>query len=906
MLFFYSFTSVAQRISGEILDAKTGKPLPFTNVFINNTTIGATTDENGMYVITARLPRNFELVASFVGYSAVSKSVSLTTESQYTVDFELEPLESMLSEVQLVSRKDKKWERDLRRFKEVFLALPDDPYSKQVDIRNPWVLEFDNVRGQKGPNHVHGFAQEALQIENEALGYEVEYYLQDYRLYKNGARYFGLVHYVPKVSDDSLQVAVWEENRELSYQGSARHLMKSLLLSMAGKQGFSLYTVQPETMDRSRTNNFVQELDKSIVLLPEDSIRRIPLGNGNYRVIWPDRVEVHYRHKSWQNDYYVDVYTPVSWVTAPEGFFDIDREGIPVDPRQLVLSGYMARQRTGRLLPNDYVSTGVVNSYNAEVDSMMAVLTKWNNHREKPYIATNKSYYYPGETVWLGGRMLYKNRLMADTLSRVLYVDVLDGDRLVQTATFPIREGKIRGGIVLVDSLSPGDYHIRAYTQWMRNYPVEDYFVRPLPVLEKGMKVRPSPLEAVDIFGDLHIQLTSETTGNGPESTSEIRIKFLDELEEVVNAEFMVSVTDAAQAVPIKNPYTLTQAMDWLDGDLRREQYKPAVLPIEYGISIAGRFGKDRKNQPDINPVTIVQGDLEDYGIVHTDSLGNFWATGLNFTDTAMISIAVMNQRQKPFGSVTLTDLGRPAVTGNAPRYTYETYKADPGSLFYDIGGEYILMEEFVKEDQQLVSLERENYGYGEPDRRVTSEELDRNPSLPLDLLIGSKFSNGKLGSYNYGMAAGEPLLIIDGARYFYQPGETAAVALQAYVAGEIASISIYTMNAGSFGLAGFAGVIMIETKKGNRSANPQQQFNSEGFQQFSVRGFSQDIRFPSEVMGRPTLYWDPAADTRDHDGEYVFRITAGGEVKLVDIWVEGTTADGYAFAKMFRIALEK
>ncbi|WP_373398174.1 hypothetical protein V8V91_27660 [Algoriphagus halophilus] len=52
---------------------------------------------------------------------------------------------------------------------------------------------------------------------------------------------------------------------------------------------------------------------------------------------------------------------------------------------------------------------------------------------------------------------------------------------------------------------------------------------------------------------------------------------------------------------------------------------------IEYGISISGNFEKDKKRQPDINPITIVRGDLADYGVVKTDSTGFFRATGLYF-----------------------------------------------------------------------------------------------------------------------------------------------------------------------------------------------------------------------------------------------------------------------------------
>src|SRR5690606_9990202 len=187
---FIDFSAYSQSISGTVTNAKTGEVMPFANVFVNNTTIGSTTDENGKYLITGNLPRNIELVASFVGYVTATKSFSLSGTNK--VDFKLQPLESELSEIELKSRRDKKWERDLRRFKEVFLALPDDPFASQLDIKNPWVLDFETVK-ESGPNYVHATAQAPLQIVNNALGYEVTYYLKDYRFYHNRSSYVGFV-----------------------------------------------------------------------------------------------------------------------------------------------------------------------------------------------------------------------------------------------------------------------------------------------------------------------------------------------------------------------------------------------------------------------------------------------------------------------------------------------------------------------------------------------------------------------------------------------------------------------------------------------------------------------------------------------------------------------------------------
>ena len=85
-------TSYAQtgKISGRVIDAATGEPLPGVNVFIDGTTRGATTGLEGDYIMIGIRPGTYTIVASFVGFATerregVGVNVDLTT----TVDFDL-------------------------------------------------------------------------------------------------------------------------------------------------------------------------------------------------------------------------------------------------------------------------------------------------------------------------------------------------------------------------------------------------------------------------------------------------------------------------------------------------------------------------------------------------------------------------------------------------------------------------------------------------------------------------------------------------------------------------------------------------------------------------------------------------------------------------------------------------
>ena len=662
-----------------------------------------------------------------------------------------------------------------------------------------------------------------------------------------------------------------------------------------------------------RTNVFTEEINKSIKRVYADSIQRIPLENGNYRVIWPFVAEVHYRGKYWLNDYYSDVYYPTTWISAPLGYFDIDQNGIPVVPSQVVLSGYMGRQRMGRFLPHDYVPSKSFDNYRyqSEVDSTQMRFSRWNNLREKPYLSTNKPYYYPGETVWLGGQMLYQNSILSDTLSRVLYVDLMDKDsKVIQSEVFPVKDGKIKGAFVLPKALESSDYFLRAYTEWMRNFPEKDIFLRAVPILKKEENIKAAAITNPDLFGDLTINLTDSVFFRDSFKEMEFSLSFLDETEELTEAQFAVSLTDAELVSSVAVQKTIIDAMEWLDEKQAPKNLTLGKHQVEYGITVDGRFTRDKKRDPYLSPITIVRDDLADYGIIETDSSGYFRATGLYFTDSATISIAALDAKQRHYGSVKLNEKSKPAFKGSYPKLRYETILRENDDLRFDVAGDYVLLEEFVKEDEKMETLEERNYGYGLPDRELSGDKLATISPEAMAGYLGFTRGGKSIGNYNFGIKASNPLLIIDGAQYPFLSDEQFDQMMGSFIPAELESIKVYTFNATSFGMAGFGGVIMITTKKGSRT-NPEKEsaFNPTEFQQFKIRGFSPEIPFPDSYENdqpvdiKPTLYWE--ANAESDKGIYSFKVKIPPTLKRTNLRVEGLTKDGLAFEKTFEVVVK-
>ena len=114
----------AQIIKGQVKDSKTAEVLPFVNVFINETSIGAATDINGFFSISANSVSGTsqELVVSFIGYWPYKVKVNIGSNILDLGIINLIPSEIELNSVEVAAKKDKDWERKLRKFKKIFLG----------------------------------------------------------------------------------------------------------------------------------------------------------------------------------------------------------------------------------------------------------------------------------------------------------------------------------------------------------------------------------------------------------------------------------------------------------------------------------------------------------------------------------------------------------------------------------------------------------------------------------------------------------------------------------------------------------------------------------------------------------------------------------------------------------------
>ncbi|RZK58080.1 MAG: hypothetical protein EOO59_08750, partial [Hymenobacter sp.] len=103
---------------------------------------------------------------------------------------------------------------------------------------------------------------------------------------------------------------------------------------------------------------------------------------------------------------------------------------------------------------------------------------------EKVYLHLDRPVYGTGETIWFNAYLVDGLRHRPDSLSRILYVELLSPQhQLVARRTLRVEEvGLTHGDIELDDTLRAGTYVLRAYTNWMRNQNPGFFYQRQLQV----------------------------------------------------------------------------------------------------------------------------------------------------------------------------------------------------------------------------------------------------------------------------------------------------------------------------------------------------------------------------------------------------------------------------------------
>ncbi|MBO9681406.1 MAG: carboxypeptidase-like regulatory domain-containing protein, partial [Flavisolibacter sp.] len=221
-------------LRGIVLDAQKNTPIPNASVFLNTTSVGTVTNEQGNFAMT--IPNGkYELIISSIGYETNTQIISSTDAPEF-VTVKLKIKAEVMQTVIIEPYEKDGWTKWGKFFVESFIGT--SSLAKDCRIKNTKVIKF---RHSKTKNELSAFADEPLIIENRALGYTIRYQMEAFQYdFKTGYLLYAGYPFFQPMKGNSARQKRWENMRSEVYAGSIMHFMRAVYRNKTAEEGFEI------------------------------------------------------------------------------------------------------------------------------------------------------------------------------------------------------------------------------------------------------------------------------------------------------------------------------------------------------------------------------------------------------------------------------------------------------------------------------------------------------------------------------------------------------------------------------------------------------------------------------------------------------------------------------------------
>lgn len=509
-------------VCGVVVDSLTQEPLPLATVYVNGTTQGTTTDNDGRFELKdVMFPAT--VVFSFVGYQTQALDL---TRNPGELRIRLKT-NDILPEVVVSGKENKVKREDLEYFRKMFLG--NDRWGKRATIENENVIMVDNsyyawahteeVEIEKEHVEYHlragnnlkrvfnAWASEPLIIDLPLLGYELYVNLVKFTVVEDKSYIqsdmLGYFYYKPYEKVNKRMTEKIKENRRRAYWGSSQHFLRSFADDRLAENGYLLS--MPDKVEKGRkiiSTYLPVDIKKYSSGAGDDKMQIYRIKDKKFRIRYYHRSDgspMNFREKGKGIRHYLE-----SWMTFLEDTCTFLKDGIVTD-NNIQFTGDLSKKRVAACLPDDYYPSEDSSriklpesiDYASELFKFTDNINQFNSMfpQEKVYLEFDNTAYFQGENIWFKAFVTH-----ATTLERapsgVLYVDFLaPTGQLILQQKLKIEAGQADGAIALLDAgtfqtrekygvraYPSGFYEIRAYTQNMLDFSPEAIFTRVIPV----------------------------------------------------------------------------------------------------------------------------------------------------------------------------------------------------------------------------------------------------------------------------------------------------------------------------------------------------------------------------------------------------------------------------------------
>jgi|GEM_PF-1993331 len=475
LLFFllvFSSNLLAQTILSGVVTDGSNAPVPFAAVYLSKTTIGTTTNNEGVFSLTIPQEGDYELAASFIGFKSYSAKITASGGKQ-KVSIKLIANPILLDEITVQSKKKvKNREQNLAQFNALFLGQTENA----VDCR---ILNPEDVYVYTDTNTglLKGHSLQSLRIENRSLGYLLRYDLVDftYDAKKELVKFTGSSYFQP-LYGNARNLRNWSRRRLAAYYGSKTHFLRSFFTDSLRRDQFQI----SEIVLNKLTKDTLQ-----VKPIQETNLRFA--GNGTFQKLFcgnPVRIKYTDNHPEISSNLFA---YQSHLRTSTIQFSDtvkVFKNGFFVNPYAITWMGDMSYERIADMLPYDFQPHPAVAGMAAPVQEVaispvaQRLLSLQNSTiHDQVFAQLDRNLYKPGDTLFF--QAYIRDRLTGsfDTKSLTLYALLFNGKQtLADSARFKISNATASGWMVIPLKAEPGKYHFTAFTGRMQNGdPVEAY-----------------------------------------------------------------------------------------------------------------------------------------------------------------------------------------------------------------------------------------------------------------------------------------------------------------------------------------------------------------------------------------------------------------------------------------------
>ena len=336
-LFLCTFIAInvhSQTLSGTVYD-ENKQTIPGASVYLDGTSIGTITDDNGNYKLSVPNKINTILVISFIGYEAY---------------FVQNPFENPIHKVQLVPK--------MTNLKEVTIVIDGFSRNDKLKIfRNQFlgttkggksckILNEDDISFQYNlkKNILTATSQNPLRIANKHLGYEISFNLIDFNIefFKKSIKVSDVVSSyfagTTAYKDVSNKNSTFISRRKKTYDGSQMLFFRNLIRNIWDKKQFELYNGSYPADPNDYFSVSQTDGHYNVTVKPNVAVKKDQLAPAGFYSTF----NLMYNRKN---------QSKVIFRTAN---FAVDAFGNTDAPDAIMFAGEMSKYRMGDLLPLDF------------------------------------------------------------------------------------------------------------------------------------------------------------------------------------------------------------------------------------------------------------------------------------------------------------------------------------------------------------------------------------------------------------------------------------------------------------------------------------------------------------------------------------------------------------------------